>query len=249
MKKLLLALIALMSMNIAIAQNCTADPQFTAPGVYPDSATGLSVAVVGTPYNETITTITPVDTVYLGFTVPVDSVVIDSISGLPAGFSMVSEFQNGLNFIFPGGSTSCMLITGTATAGQVGSYPIYVSGLSWGTFLGSSTSLPFVVDYYTIEIVLPTSVDEFSKNTFEVKQNRPNPTGDLSIVEYYLPEANQVTISVFNLLGKVIKSENVNGATGSNKYNLDASNLTNGIYFYSLTYANKTVTKRFVVNK
>ena len=254
MKKILLAFIALMTINVAMAQNCTADPQFTTPGVYPDSLTGLPVAIVGIPYNETITTITPVDTcIVLLFppctVIPIDSVVIDNFTGLPAGFTVVSEFQNGLNFVFPGGSTSCMLITGTATAGQVGSYPLTVSGLSWATVLGTPTSQPFNVDYYTLEIVLPTSVDEFSKNTFEVKQNRPNPTGDLSIVEYYLPEANQVTISVFNLLGKVIKSENLIGTTGSNKYNLDASNLTNGIYFYSLTYANNTITKRFVVNK
>jgi hypothetical protein len=254
MKKILLALIALMSINIAMAQNCTADPQFTAPGVYPDSATGIPAAFVGVPYNETITTITPVDTcIVLLFppctTLPIDSVVIDVFSGLPPGFSVVSENETALNFVFPGGSTSCMLITGTATAGQVGSYPLTVSGLSWATVLGTPTSQPFNVDYYTLEIVMPTGVEQFTSNVFEVKQNAPNPIRDFSTVEFYLPKANSVTVSVFDLLGKVLQSENVVGTQGSNKYNLDASNLSNGIYFYSLTSANKTITKRFVVNK
>ena len=54
---------------------------------------------------------------------------------------VVSENQTGLNFVFLGGTASCMLITGTATAGQVGNYPLTVSGLSWATYLGDRKSV------------------------------------------------------------------------------------------------------------
>jgi len=254
MKRILLATITLLMMQFAYSQNCTADPQYTAPGVYPDSATGLPVAIVGVPYNETITNVVPEDTcIVLLFppctVVPIDSIVIDNFTGLPPGFSVVSENENALNFKFLGNSTSCMLITGTASAADVGVYPLTVSGLSWATVFGSPTSQPFNVDYYSIEIVMATGVESFTKNTFEVKQNAPNPISDFSLVQYYLPKADKVSIRIYNILGKTIKSESVVGTNGSNKYNIDASNLTNGIYFYSLTYANNTITKRFVVNK
>jgi Secretion system C-terminal sorting domain len=254
MKNFLLSLIALVSMNIAIAQNCTADPQYTAPGVYPDSATNLPVAVVGVPYDETITTITPVDTcIVLIFppctVIPIDSVVIDVFSGLPAGFNVVSENETSLNFVFLGGSSSCMRITGTATAGQVGTYPLTVSGLSWATVLGVPTSQPFNVDYYFIEIVMPTGVESFDENKFEVSQNRPNPVNNISQIEYNLPQAEKVTLNIFNVLGKTMNTIELSGNKGVNQYSLDASNLSNGIYFYSLSYLDNTITKRFVVNK
>ena len=41
---------------------CTPDPQYSAAGIYPDSATNLSTAYVGQPYSENITIITPNDT-------------------------------------------------------------------------------------------------------------------------------------------------------------------------------------------
>ena len=254
MKKLLLTLVAITSMSFAIAQNCTADPQYTAPGVYPDSATGLSPAFVGVPYSETITTITPVDTCIVIIIppcqlIPIDSVVIDVFTGLPAGFSVVSENQTSLNFVFLGGSSSCMLITGTATVAQVGLYPLTVSGLSWATVLGVATSQPFNVDYYTLEIVIPTGVESLSGNEFEVKQNIPNPFNNTSKIEYYLPEASNVNLSVYNVLGKMVKSENVKATKGENNFSLNAADFSNGVYFYNLTYANQTITKWFVVNK
>jgi hypothetical protein len=258
MKKLLISLIALTTMSFAIAQNCTADPQYTAPGVYPDSATGIPVAYVGVAYDETITAVTPVDTCVDIFGPPfpcsivdIDSVVIDVFNGLPIGFTVVSENENGLNFKFLGGTSSCMRITGTATAGQVGSYPLTVSGLSWGTVqsTGNSLSQPFNVDYYTLEVVMATGVGSFNRNEFEVKQNIPNPFNENSKIEFYLPQASNVNISIYNVLGKVVKAEEILGGTGVNMYSLNAADFSNGIYFYNLTYANQTITKRFVVNK
>ena len=254
MKKLILSLIATTFMSFAIAQNCTPDGQYTLPGVYPDSATGLSIATVGVPYAETITTVTPADTCIIIVlppctTVPIDSVVVDVVTGLPPGFTVVSENELNLPFKFLGGVSSCMLITGTASPGDEGIYPLNVTGLSWGTVLGVPTSQPFVVDWYQIEVVLATGVEGFNGNEFQVKQNTPNPFNNSSSIEYYLPQANNVNINIYNVLGETIKSEEINGTQGSNSYSLNATDFSNGIYFYNLTFANQTITKRFVVNK
>ena len=61
MKKTLLTLSLAIATIFASAQ-CTPDSQFSAPGIYPDSVTGLSLAYVGQAYNEIITIITPLDT-------------------------------------------------------------------------------------------------------------------------------------------------------------------------------------------
>jgi hypothetical protein len=253
MKKILLFLITLIAVNIVVAQNCTPDPQYTLPGVYPDSATGLPPAYVGVPYDETITEVVPVDTcIVLIFppctVLPIDSVVIDNFTGLPPGFTVVSKNETNLNFIFLGGTTSCMRITGTATAGQVGSWPLTVSGLSWATVLGVPTSQPFTVDYYSIEVINPNGIKAFSGNDFQVRQNNPNPFNNISNVEFYLPHENKVSIDIYNVLGKAIRSEEIQAEKGMNNYLLNANDYSNGVYFYNLTYLNQTITKKFVVN-
>ncbi len=77
MKKILLTLTLALAFVGANAQ-CTPDPQFTIAGIYPDSATGLTGAIVGQPYNEVITIVTPLDTstVLNGQTI---SVTIESV--------------------------------------------------------------------------------------------------------------------------------------------------------------------------
>ena len=62
MKQLLLSFSFLTLLVFGASAQCTADPQYTEGGVYPDSATGLSPAYVGQTYNEVITVIVPVDT-------------------------------------------------------------------------------------------------------------------------------------------------------------------------------------------
>lgn len=254
MKKILLSLIALLAVNIVIAQNCTPDPQYTAPGVYPDSATGLPPAYVGVPYDVTITEVVPVDTcIVLIFppctVIPIDSVVVDNFTGLPAGFTVVSENQSNLNFTFLGGTSSCMRITGTATAGQVGTYPLTVSGLSWATVFSVPTSQPFSVDYYSITVLNPSGINSFSGDNLQVNQNTPNPFNNTSSIEFYLPTNENVNISINNVVGKEIRNENISGKNGSNNYLLNATDFSNGVYFFSLTYLNQTITKKFVVNK
>jgi len=256
MKKSLLSLIAILFMvNFMSAQNCTPDPQYTAPGVYPDSATGLPPAYVGIPYAETITEVVPADTTVpvppfnIPTTLPIDSIVVDTFVGLPAGFTVVAENQNTLPFTFLGNSSSCMLITGTATAPQVGNYPLHVSGLAWVRLLGVPTSQPFSIDYYSLDVLSAVGVQTFSRNKFELGQNMPNPFNDVSTIQYYLPVANNVEINIFNILGKVVKSESIAAHGGENLYKLNANDFTNGIYFYRLTYQNNTITKRFIVNK
>ena len=242
-------------MSVAIAQNCTADPQYTAPGVYPDSTTGLAIATIGIPYAETLTTITPLDTCMVILfppctVIPIDSVVIDNYSGMPPGFTVVSENETSLPFKFLGGSTSCMLITGTSAPGDEGVYPIEVTGLSWATVFGVATSQPFIVDWYQIEVVTGTvGVNEFGSNDFEVRQNIPNPFNNKSTIEFYLPLDKTVNINIYSVLGKVVKSEEIKGQKGTNKYMLHGNDFSNGMYFYNLTCSNKTITKRFVVNK
>ena len=108
MKTILLSVIFLFATIFANAQ-CTPDSQFTEPGIYPDTATGLSEAYVGQSYSENVTVIVPVDTAV--DIAPFGSIVADflsieltNVTGLPPNFSYVCDPPD---CIFPGGTTKC----------------------------------------------------------------------------------------------------------------------------------------------
>lgn len=259
MKKTLLSLFAIIAISSTIvAQNCMPDPQYTSSGVYPDSVTNLPISYVGQPYNEVITAVTPADTcIVIGFppcqTVDIDSVIVTSVTGLPPGFTIVSENENALPFKFLGGTSSCMLITGNPTVLDTGNYPISVNGTTYATVFSLTQTEPFNVDYYFIDIVDTTgstvSVNEFAENKFAITQNYPNPFSNNSTIEFNTPTAEVVEITVFNLLGEEVRTEKISASSGKNTYTLNASNYENGVYFYQLTYQAERITKRFIVNK
>jgi len=255
MKKTLLSLMSTFAVTLLMAQNCTPDGAFTAVGVYPDSATNMAVAYVGQAYSQTITVIAPVDTCVqvLPFgpctTVPIDSIVVESVTGLPPGFTIMAENFNNLNFQFPGGTTSCMIVQGTAQPGDEGTYPILVSGTSYANVAGLPQSQPYSVDYYFIEIVNTVGIDDVDDLTFSISQNIPNPVKNYTTISYNMPNYGNVSVQIRNILGEMVINDVISAQEGKNTYRIDATNLSNGLYFYQFSLDNKVVTKKFIVNK
>ena len=73
----------------------------------------------------------------------------------------------------------------------------------------------------------------------------PNPASDM--INFTFPASNNVTISIFDISGKKVVDQMVDGSNGT--YRLNTSNLTSGIYFYQITFDNTIVTRKFSVVK
>jgi hypothetical protein len=72
-------------------------------------------------------------------------------------------------------------------------------------------------------------------NKFELSQNYPNPFNPTTSISFTLPQAGNVKLSVYNLLGQEVQTL-VNGfmETGLHSVNFEAKNLNSGIYLYKL---------------
>jgi hypothetical protein len=72
-------------------------------------------------------------------------------------------------------------------------------------------------------------------NKFELSQNYPNPFNPITAISFTLPQAGNVKLSVYNLLGQEVQTL-VNGfmESGLHSVNFEAKNLNSGIYLYKL---------------
>jgi hypothetical protein len=97
-----------------------------------------------------------------------------------------------------------------------------------------------------------TSVNEVPGNpqTYSLEQNFPNPFNPSTIIRFSIPEQGLVTLKVFNLLGEEVATLiNTEMTTGTYDVDFRATNVSSGIYFYTLTSGNFISMKKMIVLK
>ncbi len=86
--------------------------------------------------------------------------------------------------------------------------------------------------------------------SYKLYQNHPNPFNPTTQINFSIPEASKVSITVFNALGQeVAELANREFAVGNHTVNFNASNLTSGIYFYRMNSANFSQTMKMLLLK
>jgi hypothetical protein len=75
---------------------------------------------------------------------------------------------------------------------------------------------------------------------FKLSQNYPNPFNPKTTIAYSISQPGLVTLKVFNMLGREIQSiVNELQPAGNYYIDFDASQLSNGVYFYQLKVGNR----------
>jgi len=85
---------------------------------------------------------------------------------------------------------------------------------------------------------------------YELQQNYPNPFNPSTQIAFNIAQSGQYSLKVYNILGQEVAtllSDQV--SAGTHTLNFDASNLTSGIYFYSLRGNNFNQTKKMLLMK
>lgn len=264
MKKLFTLLFLLVAgWNTMFSQSCipaTNLPDtiviFPEPFVEGIANSGITdTACVGTYYEFTFTMKTPPT-----FTTPFGPVPLNSIdlategavTNLPAGFDYTC---NPPNCVFKKDSLGCLLIFGTATAGQEGVYDLGLSAV-----VRSVIDIPLVFpdpnlvpgNYY-MHIKPAGSANCFSVGTqnivaasLQVKMV-PNPSTDQATLLVNAQMTGQFELSVFDQFGRRLQRSVTNINDGENRIAIDASQLPAGLLVYTLSNEAGSVSGKFVV--
>lgn len=105
------------------------------------------------------------------------------------------------------------------------------------------TNLVVGVDEQNYSSVIPTQ--------FFVDQNYPNPFNPTTTIRFGLPQASNVDLRIYNVLGQevavIVNGETLNAGTYS--FNFDASNLASGTYIYRLQAGSEVISKKMMLIK
>jgi hypothetical protein len=124
-----------------------------------------------------------------------------------------------------------------------------------GPLAVSNGNILLGIDYFGVIVLknsLITSAETptIHSSSFELFQNFPNPFNPITEIKYVINNESFVTLKIYDLLGREISTlVNEKKSIGTYIINFNASNLSSGIYFYSINAGNFHQTRKMILIK
>lgn len=110
----------------------------------------------------------------------------------------------------------------------------------------------FVQDTFRVQVgSVGVNIISSIAETYSLSQNYPNPFNPATNINFSIAKSGNVNLKVYDILGNEVANLLNNEKLSSGKYNVNfnASNLSSGIYYYSLRTDNFTDTKKMLLVK
>jgi len=130
--------------------------------------------------------------------------------------------------------------------------PINIGRTSYAGGSGYFNGIINEVSLWPYSLIV-TSVEENTSNIvnyFNLRQNYPNPFNPVTSIQFSILEKSLISLKIFDVLGNEITTlVNAERYPGTYKIIFNASSLSSGIYFYSLSAGDFVETKKMILLK
>ena len=160
------------------------------------------------------------------------------------------------NCVFPGGGYGCVRLYSDAVDNVVGTYPLLVSLDIAAEYEVFGIMIPVEVTDESLLNYLVLIVDEGNNSSIgEIVDSRqfkglgtyPNPFGESTTIHFGNNNSNNVKFSVFDVLGNLVYTDNIDSKIGHNEYDFNKGLLKTGLYTYTLYNGSKTISERVFI--
>ena len=189
-------------------------------------------------------------------------VVTESTNGsmdLPDGFSWECVGGDGSSdCAWSGGDYGCIRFgfDSPIAPGTAGAYRLTVKLDVSATYQFIGIPIPIdlveetLLNYYVLVIS-----DEQNASFSEIVDTRdfaligsfPNPVNDNFTIKYANPSSEDISVKLYDMLGNVLLNEHHQSIPGYNEIKLDASNLSSGIYTFSVSNRDEQMIQRIII--
>ncbi len=94
----------------------------------------------------------------------------------------------------------------------------------------------------------PVGINNPGSVAFDVMQNMPNPATGNTMIVVKTQQASAINLTISNMLGQqVYTTQKMANAAGAYTFNVNVSDFNTGVYFYTVTVGDKSVSKKMIV--
>ena len=117
--------------------------------------------------------------------------------------------------------------------------------------VASFANYDFIIDNWMNDPATGVDNEDFDiPQAFSLLQNYPNPFNPSTYISYNIPNSSLVTLKIYDILGKEIATlVNESKQAGSYNVQFDASNISSGVYFYSIQAGDFFESRKMILMK
>lgn len=139
-------------------------------------------------------------------------------------------------------------VNGNGTSSSVNNYSYNDRGLATGSYSYRLKQVDFNGNFEYFN--LNNEVNIGTPSAFALSQNYPNPFNPSTTINFDLPTDGKVSLKLYDMSGKEVATlVNEVRSAGYYSVNFNASQLTSGVYFYTISADNFTATKKMLLVK